>query len=172
MIGQSKIPAILTAGFVALMSLALTASPARAVDVSDAEFKRGMSAYDSGAFGKAAQIWGRLAENGSANAQSGLGLLYYTGSGVPLDYARARKLFVAAAKRNVPQAQMFLSFMYRYGEGVRQSYILSYMWCDLAVSAGHPSAIYVCQNIAEYINGDEVLQAQRLASEWRQHNFR
>ena len=75
MIGQSKIPAILTAGFVALMSLALTTSPARAVDVSDAEFKRGMSAYDSGAFGKAAQIWGRLAENGSANAQSGLGLL-------------------------------------------------------------------------------------------------
>ena len=120
MIGQSKFPAVLTVAFVALMSLALMASPARAVNVADAEFKRGMTAYNSGAFREAAQIWGRLAENGSANAQSGLGLLYYTGSGVPLDYARARKLFVAAAKRNVPQAQMFLSFMYRYGEAASQ----------------------------------------------------
>jgi hypothetical protein len=168
MIGQSKIFAPLAAVLVAMV---LMVSPVLALGMSDAEFKRGMSAYNSGQFDQAAQIWRNLAEKGSANAQSGLGLLYYTGHGVPLDYSRARKLFLAAAKRNIPQAQMFLSFMYRRGDGVRQSYVLAYMWCDLAVSAGHEAAIYVCQNIAEFINGDEMLQAQRLASEWRRFNL-
>jgi TPR repeat protein len=168
MTGQNKYSALLSAGLVATL---LTASPAKAVEGSSAEFKRGMSAYNSGAFVQAANIWGRLSANGSAIAQSSLGLLYYTGSGVPVDLARARKLFVAAAKANVPQAQMFLSLMYRRGEGVRQSYIMSYMWCDIAVGAGHEAASYVRETIGEFMNGDEVLQAQRLASEWRQHNL-
>jgi TPR repeat protein len=168
MTGKSKFAVIAAA---ATMALLVLASPARAVDEAGAAFKRGLSAYNSGAYTEAAQIWSRLADQGSANAQSSLGLLYYSGSGVQTDYGRARKLFLEAAKRNIPQAQMFLSLMYRRGDGVRQSYVMSYMWCDIAVSAGHEAASYVRLTIAEYLSGDEVLQAQRLSSEWRQHYF-
>ncbi len=167
--GKSKLT-VTAAALIAL--LILTASPARAVDATDAAFKRGLAAYNSGAFTEAAQIWSPLADQGSAIAQSSLGLLYYSGSGVRKDYRRARKLFLEAAKRNVPEAQMFLSLMYRRGDGVRQSYLMSYMWCDIAVSAGHEAASYVRLTLAEYLDGDEVLQAQRLSSEWRQHYLR
>ena len=136
------------------------------------EFYQGLSAYNTGKFGVAAVIWSRLAEQGSAKAQSGLGTLYYTGSGVPRDFQRARKLFHAAAQKNVPQAQMFLSLMYRRGDGVRQSYLISYMWCDIAISAGHEGATYVIQEIAEHLTGEEVLEAQRLSAEWRELNLK
>jgi len=136
------------------------------------EFSQGLTAYNLGKYGKAAVIWSRLAENGHAKAKSGLGTLYYTGSGVPRDFSHARELFLAAAQANIPQAHMFLSLMYRRGDGVRQSYLLSYMWCDNAVGAGHEGATYVVQEIAEHLSGKEVHEAKRLASEWREINLK
>lgn len=163
--------------FLTLLAAALTAaflwwSPPQAKAASSAEFNKGLTAYNMGKFGMAALIWGRMADQGSAIAQSSLGLLYYTGSGVPTDYDRARELFLAAAQKNVPEAQMFLSLMYRRGDGVRQSWLLSYMWCDIAVGAGHEAASYVRLGLAEHLTGPEVLEAQRLSSEWRQYNIK
>jgi TPR repeat protein len=145
-------------------------TPAKAKSAN--EFYQGLSAYNVGKYEVAALIWSRLAEKGSAKAQSGLGTLYYTGSGVTKDFDRARKLFIAAAQKNIPQAQMFLSLMYRRGDGVRQSYLISYMWCDIAISAGHEGATYVIQDIAEHLDGEEVLEAQRLSAEWRNINLK
>ncbi len=158
--------------FVGVNVLILPATEGYAQNKSPTEFYQGLSAYNLGKFGKAAVIWSRLAEKGSAKAQSGLGTLYYTGSGVPRDFARARELFLAAAEKNIPQAQMFLSLMHRRGDGVRQSYLFSYMWCDIAIGAGNEEATYVVQDIAEHLTGDEVLEAQRLSSEWRVINLK
>ena len=144
----------------------------RAQTGSSNEFYQGLSAYNLGKFGKAAVIWSRLAEKGSANAKSGLGTLYYTGSGVRRDFAYARKLFLEAALENIPQAHMFLSLMHRRGDGVPQSYLLSYMWCDIAIGAGHEGATYVVQDLAEHLSGEEVQEAQRLSSEWREFNLK
>ncbi len=156
--------------FLTVIIFAGVSSHARAKTSND--FFQGLSAYNTGKFDVAALIWSRLAEQGSAKAQSGLGTLYYTGSGVTKDFARARELFVAAAQKNVPQAQMFLSLMYRRGDGVRQSYLIAYMWCDIAISAGHEGASYVIQTIAEYLSSEEVLEAQRLSAEWREINLK
>ncbi len=60
----------------------------------EAEFNKGTTAYNIGDFGTAAFIWGKLADEGSAKAKSALGTLYYTGSGVPRDFDRARELFL------------------------------------------------------------------------------
>ncbi len=62
---------------------------------------------------------------------------------------------------------MFLSLMYRKGDGVRQSYVLAYMWCNIAIAVGHERASYVILNLAEHLTGEETLEAQRLAAEWR-----
>lgn len=144
----------------------------RAETKQGSEFFQGLTAYNLGKYGKAAVIWSRLAESGNAKAKSSLGTLYYTGSGVPRDFNRARELFLAAAQANIPQAHMFLSLMYRRGDGVRRSYLLSYMWSDIAVGAGHEGATYVVQEIAEHLTGEEVHEAQRLASEWRDINLK
>ena len=150
----------------------LIATEGRTETKQGSKFFQGLTAYNLGKFGKAAVIWSRLAENGNAKAKSGLGTLYYTGSGVPRDFNRARELFLAAAQANIPQAHMVLSLMYRRGDGVRQSHLLSYMWCDNAIGAGHEGATYVIQEIAEHLTGEEVSEAQRLASEWRDINLK
>ena len=161
--------ALLIAGLTASVLL-LTA--ARADFAAPDGFKHGMTAYNLGNFGEAARIWSALADQGSGNAQSGLGLLYYTGRGVPRDFHRAHNLFLAAAKKSVPEALMFLSLMYRRGDGVPQSHLVSYMWCDIAVGFGHEAAIYVRQTIAEHLTEDSILMAQKMSSEWRNHTFK
>lgn len=163
-----KISAFVAVGVTAIV---LALSAARAEFSSPDEFRRGKTAYELGKFGDAARIWSRLAEHGSGNAQSGLGLLYYTGSGVPRNYRLAQKLFLAAAKQYIPEALMFLSLMYRRGDGVQQSYLMSYMWCDIAVGVGHEGASYTCPLIAEHLSGANVLKAQQLSAAWRNHNF-
>lgn len=160
------------AAVVGAIATLLLVSIAVAEVVSPDEFRRGMIAYNIGEFDKAAKIWSRLAEKGSGNAQSGLGLLYYTGSGVPQNYDHAHDLFLAAAKQNIPEALMFLSLMYRRGDGVVQSYLMSYMWCDIAVGVGHEGASYVRPLIAEHLSAKNVLKAQQLSAAWRNHNFK
>jgi TPR repeat protein len=150
-----------------MLAAGWSGAPAYAQANIESEFNKGTTAYNTGDFSTAAFIWGKLADEGSAKAKSALGTLYYTGSGVPRDFDRARELFLEAAAGNVPQAHMFLSLMYRKGDGVRQSYTLAYMWCDIAIAAGHEGASYVILNLAEHLTGEETLEAQRLAAEWR-----
>ncbi len=168
MFRAKKIRAFLTVGASAIV---LSMPLARAEMASPDAFRRGMNAYNMGEFRDAAKIWSRLARKGSGNAQSGLGVLYYTGAGVPRDFAHAHELFLAAAKQNIPEALMFLSLMYRRGEGVPQSFLMSYMWCDIAVGVGHEGASYTCPLIAENMTGANVLKAQKLSSAWRNHHF-
>ncbi len=157
---------MITAIILALIPSASASETALSADIN-IEFKKGLTAYNLGKFQTAARIWKRIADKGVGSAQSGLALLYYTGSGVAKDFGLARKLFLEAAVQNVPQAQMFLSLIYRNGDGVRQSYVHSYMWCDIAVGAGDEGASYVRERIAENMTADEVAEAQRLSSEWR-----
>ena len=163
---------LLTPLMAGLAASALLLSAVRADVAGPNEFKLGMTAYNLGHFIEAARVWSGLAKQGSGNAQSGLGLLYYTGRGVPRDFHRAHNLFLAAAKQSVPEALMFLSLMYRRGDGVPQSHLVSYMWCDIAVGFGHEAAIYVRQTIAEHLTEDSILMAQKMSSEWRNNTFK
>ena len=66
---------------------------------------------------------------------------------------------------------MFLSLMYRRGDGVPQSYLVSYMWCDVAVGFGHEGATYILQTIAEHLTEDAIQKARQMSSEWRNHTY-
>src|SRR3989442_4142880 len=44
------------------------------------------------------------------------------------DYPRAARRIGPAAERGVPRAQAYLGFMYQYGRGVPQSYVLAIYW--------------------------------------------
>ena len=74
-----------------LLSLALVFSTGT-VAVSQ-DFERGLGAYQDGDYATALQEWRPLAEQGVAQAQYNLGLMYDNGWGVPQDYQEAVKWF-------------------------------------------------------------------------------
>jgi len=59
----------------------------------------------------------RLAEEGNAEAQSKLGVLYASGVGMPQDKKEAAKWYGKSAEQGYPLGQWNLAFMYLRGDG-------------------------------------------------------
>ena len=70
-----------------LLALVLAASLASAAVAGP--FEDGYAAYDKGDYATAMRLWRPLADQGNAEAQYSLGLMYDNGQGVPQDYAQA-----------------------------------------------------------------------------------
>lgn len=56
-----------------------------------------------------------LAQDGDAQAQFNLGLLYHSGMGVARDEAEAVRLYTASAEKGFPMAQEYLAVGYQEG---------------------------------------------------------
>ncbi len=118
-----------------------------------AGWDEGEAAYKRGDYAAALRELRPLAEQGFAEAQHNLGVMYEDGQGVPKDYAEALKWYRKAAEQGYARAQNNLGFMYRNGRGVPQDYAKALQWygkvtfimtgyMDLAtqISAGLPSS--------------------------------
>ena len=82
------------------------------------------------------------AEQGAANAQNDLGVMYYNGEGVPQDYVEAVRWYRLAADQGFAAAQLNLGVMYDRGGGVPQDYVEAVRWYRLAVDQGLVAAQY------------------------------
>ena len=60
----------------------------------------------------------KAAEQGFAQAQCNLGVMYANGDGVPQDAAQAVEWYRKAAEQGLAMAQYNLGYMYAKGEGV------------------------------------------------------
>jgi TPR repeat protein len=81
--------------------------------------------------------WYRLAaEQGYAEAQASLALMYFSGSGVEEDHAEAVKWYRLAAEQGHTEAQRFLGTMYRIGSGVEEDHAEAIKWYRLAADQG------------------------------------
>jgi TPR repeat protein len=107
---------------------------------ADSAFRDGLSAYNSGDYLKAKSIWEPLAENEDAASQAGLGFMYHRGFGMAVDDRKAAYWLRKAAEHGQPEGQMLLGSLYFYGQGVVQSYIQAFAWCDLAQDNGNADA--------------------------------
>ena len=76
----------------------------------------------------------RAADQGDADGQFGLGLMYRTGQGVPQDFTQALAWYRQAADQGHATAQYNLGFMYANGQGVPQNYVEAHKWRNLAAS--------------------------------------
>lgn len=116
---------------------------------------------------KAAQVVQRarqLAEQGNANAQYNLGVMYDKGYGVERDYAKARKWYKKAAAQNYAKAEHNLGVMYQEGRGVQASSAAAARWFKRAARHGEPAAQ---NNLAVlYARGKGVEQNTILAAVW------
>src|ERR1700722_19567389 len=76
------------------------------------------------------------AEKGDAEAEFVLGKAYYTGAGVPLDYAKAFDLYQKAATQGYAKAQNNLATMYRNGQGGQKDSATAVDWFQKAAGQG------------------------------------
>ena len=95
-----------------------------------------VAAYDRGDYATALGEMRPLAEQGHAEAQFNLGLMYDNGQGVPQDYAEAVKWYRKAAEQGHAKAQHNLGVMYDKGQGVPQDYAEAVKWYRKAAEQG------------------------------------
>ncbi len=107
---------------------------------ADSAFRSGLSAYNSGDYARAKSIWEPLAQNEDAASQAGLGFLYHRGFGMAVDDNKAAYWLRKAAEHGQPEGQLMLGSLYFYGQGVIQSYVQAFAWCDLAQDNGNADA--------------------------------
>ncbi|WP_295698474.1 tetratricopeptide repeat protein, partial [uncultured Neisseria sp.] len=84
----------------------------------------------------------QAAEQGNAQAQLNLGLMYVNGQGVRQDYTQAAQWYRRAAEQGVAQAQYALGVMYENGQGVHQDYTQAVQWYRRAAEQGDANAQY------------------------------
>lgn len=99
---------------------------------ASAGFRDGLQAYYRLDYKTALREWQDLAEQGDANAQYQLGVLYYRGEGVPQDFDEAATWFKAAADSGDADAQFNLGLMFSHGQGVPQDFVQAHLWFSLA----------------------------------------
>ncbi len=108
----------------------------------------------------------KAAEQGHAEAQQNLGVMYANGQGVAEDYGEAMKWYLKAAEQGDAHAQSILGFMYSEGQGVSQDYVRAYMWLSLAAKRDHEDAKYDRAVVGGKLTKDQIAEAERLAREW------
>ena len=84
----------------------------------------------------------RLAEQGDADAQFNLGVMYANGEGVPQDEAEAVRWYRLSADQGNAFAQYDLGFRYAIGLGVPQDEAEAVRWYRLSADQGNADAQY------------------------------
>jgi len=103
-------------------------------------FQAGKVAYDRGDYDTALKKFRPLAEQGHAEAQFHLGLMYAGGQGVPQDLGEAARWYQHSAEQGFGKAQYNLGLMYTWGRGVPQDYTEAMKWYRLAADQGDEKA--------------------------------
>jgi TPR repeat protein len=112
------------------------------------------------------QLYQESAENGEADAQYKLGLLYLTGNGALQDFAEAAKWLKRAAEQGYALAQYELGLIYRTGYGLAIDHVQSYVWLNLAAAAGIQEAVATRDEVMRSLSNKQLAQAQKMAREW------
>jgi uncharacterized protein len=121
----------------ALISAVLVSA---ALPASAGGFQHGLTAYRSGDYATAREVWRPLAEQGHAMAQLRLGLMYRYGHGVAQDFGQAVYWYRKTAAQGDATAQNSLGRMYEYGYGVEQDYERAISCFRKAAAQGNASA--------------------------------
>jgi uncharacterized protein len=97
-------------------------------------FENAVAAYQRGDYATALKLWHLLAENGDADAQFHLGVMYESGQGVLRNDADAIKWYRQAAEQDDAVAQFNLGIM--YANGGAPNYAEAAPWYRLAANHG------------------------------------
>lgn len=105
-----------------------------------------------------------LAQNGDAEAQYIIGLMYKDGKGVQKDIKKAAEWFEKAAAQGNADSQNHIGIMYYLGYGVQKDIKKAIEWFEKAAVQGHSNAQF---NLGVmYVLGHGVRQNISMAKEW------
>ncbi len=113
-----------------------------AVASAVSQFDQGVAAYERGDYSTAYSLFRPLADQGNADAQFNLGIMYELGWGVPQDYAAAVSWYRKAAEHGNADAHYNLGLIYSKGEGVQQDYAAAASWFRKAAERGQVGGQY------------------------------
>ena len=105
----------------------------------------------------------RKAEQGFAEAQSVLGLMYTLGLGVPQDKQEAVKWYKRSAEQGFAHGQFSLGVMYYFAEGVPKDDVLSYKWFNLSAAQGNKNSAELRNVLATKMTPSQIKKAQKLS---------
>lgn len=126
--------------------------------------EEGMAAIEKEDYMTAYQVFKNLAEEGNAEAQHNLAILYKQGKGVMQDSALAFTWFSKAAEQGLADAEYYLGHLYDSGEGVEKNAAVAFNWYSKAAEKGNPLAQ---TNLGVmYANGEGTRQDIILAYVW------
>ena len=131
---------------------------------ASADLQKGLTAYKSGDYATALREWMPLAEQGNADAQYNLGVMYDSGLGVPQDDKTAVKWWTLAAEQGDADAQTNLATMYDNGRGVPEDDKTAVKWWTLAAEQRNANAQNNLGNA--YGRGQGVIQDNVYAHMW------
>lgn len=128
------------------------------------EFDVGMTAYRSGEYEKALEVWLPMAEQGVADAQYGIAVMYENGHGVPKDEAKALEWYLKAAEQGDANAQFMAAVIYGRGTSVKYDVLERLKWYHKAAEQGHVMAQFFLA--LSYFEGNGAPQDSVLAFLW------
>ena len=136
----------LLAGTHAVLFMLVAATAVADLPAPEDHFSLGWVAYQSGEFSTALDYWLPLAEQGDANAQLNIGLMYDAGQGIPVDHDRAVHWYRKSAESGLAAAQYNLGLMYRDGQGVERDSRQANTWLERAAAQGLQAARALLNN--------------------------
>jgi uncharacterized protein len=160
-----KRPAVILIG-ATVLSLVLTCTAIAG------PFEDSLAAFKAGDKAEGYRLIRVAAEQGHPKAQYLLGKLFSDGDGVEQNYKEAAKWFHRAAEQGDDEAEEALGNAYFSGRGVPQDYIEAHTWANLAVAnavdeVARYSHLTLLESIAEKLTPEQVVEAQKLARQWK-----
>ena len=131
------------------------------------DYDAGLESYYNRDYAAALREWRPLAEQGHADAQVSLGLMYAGGHGVAQNSAEAVRWYRKAAEQGNAAAQRFLGGMFDIGQGVPQDYVQAHMWLNLSANQGNENATSNRDIVEGKMTQAQFDEAQKLAREWK-----
>ena len=130
-----------------------------------ADFQKGWEAIERKDYATALQEFKPLAEQGVAEAQYNLGVIYDNGYSVAQNDKEAVKWYRLAAEQGFAKAQYNLGRMYARGEGIRKDNVYAYMWFNLAAAQDHLISSSKKNEVFKEMTPMQFEKAQRLSLE-------
>jgi len=129
-------------------------------------YNNGLAAAGAHDYATAVQLWRPLADEGLANAQDSLGILYENGMGVVQDHAAAAALFHKAG------ALYSLGDIYANGHTIQRDPVQAYLWLSVAAvrlapnDTMRPAAIRGRDLAARAMTEAQLDQAEKQLNDW------
>jgi TPR repeat protein len=135
-------------------------------------FEDALAAYSRAEYATALQLMRPLAEQGNAEAQNGMGALYYHGYGVTRDFKEAIKWYRLAAAQGNLDAQLNLGSMYYEGEGVAEDLARAHMWLSIVADRGYGDAAKMRDTVSKEMTAAQASQSQVMQRNCQASNYK